>query len=167
MTATARIVQISISSGGVPKHPVASTRVTTLGLEGDARHDHNHHGGPDRALCLFLQERIDALLAEGHPIAPGSIGENLTIAGIDWTLVTPGSYLRLGADVIAQVTRYTAPCANIGASFRDRDYTRVSQTRHAGDSRVYVHILRPGFRSCGDSVALLTDAEVLALIGCQ
>jgi len=165
MTPSARIVQISVSPGGVPKRSVPSARVTTLGLEGDAQRDREHHGGPDRALCLFAQERIRALQAEGHPITPGSIGENLTIEGIDWTAVTPGSYLRLGETVVAQVTRYTAPCLDITASFLHRDYSRVSQKRHPGDSRVYARVLRAGSLTTGDPVQLLTEDEALALIG--
>jgi MOSC domain-containing protein YiiM len=167
MTSSARIVQISLSRGGVPKRPVPSARVTALGLEGDAQRDLEHHGGPERALCLFSQERIQALQAEGHPITPGSIGENLTIQGIDWNAVRPGAYLRLGADVVAQVTRYTAPCFNITASFRDREYSRVSQTRHPGDSRVYARVLREGFLTSGDPVRLLNEDEASSLLGAR
>lgn len=164
MSGRPRIVQISVSPGGVPKRAVPSARVTTRGVEGDAQRDREHHGGPDRALCLYSHERILALRAEGHPISPGSIGENLTIAGLDWSLVTPGRCLRLGADVLAQITAYTAPCLHITASFRDRDYSRVSQKRHPGDSRVYARVLREGFLQSGDAVQLLAEHEALALI---
>ena len=164
MSGSARIVQISVSPGGVPKHAVRTARVTASGLEGDAQRDREHHGGPERALCLFSHERIRALQAEGHPITPGSIGENLTIAGIDWSRVTPGACFRLGAEVVAQVTRYTAPCFNIGASFHDRDFSRVSQKRHPGDSRVYARVLREGSLTSGDPVELLTEDQALALL---
>lgn len=165
MSDRGRIVQISVSPGGVPKRPVASARVTTRGLEGDAQRNRELHGGPDRALCLFSQERIRALQAEGHPISPGSIGENLTVEGIDWDHAAPGSYLRLGASVVAQVTGYTAPCTNITASFRGHDFSRVSQKRHPGNSRVYARVLREGSLATGDAVQLLTEDEALALIG--
>ena len=167
MTPTARIVRISVSPGGVPKRPVPSARVTALGLEGDAQRDLEHHGGPERALCIFSQERIQALQAEGHPITPGSIGENLTIEGIDWNAVMPGTYLRLGEDVVVQVTRYTSPCLNITASFLHRDYSRVAQKRHPGDSRVYARVLREGSLTSGDPVRLLTEGEASALIGAR
>ena len=167
MTPTARIVQISVSPGGVPKRPVPSARVTALGLEGDAQRDLEHHGGPERALCLFSQERIQALQAEGHPITPGSIGENLTIEGIDWNAVMPGTYLRLGEDVVVQVTRYTSPCLNITASFLHRDYSRVAQKRHPGDSRVYARVLREGFLTSGDRVRLLNEGEASSLLGAR
>jgi len=167
MTPTAHIVQISVSPGGVPKGPVPSARVTALGIEGDAQRDLEHHGGPERALCIFSQERIQALQAEGHPITPGSIGENLTIEGIDWNAVMPGTYLRLGEDVVVQVTRYTSPCLNIAASFLHRGYSRVSQQRHPGDSRVYARVLREGSLTSGDPVQLLTEGEASALIGAR
>lgn len=147
MSASARIVQINISPGRVPKRPVPSARVTVLGLQGDAQRDRTHHGGPDRALCLYSQERIQALQTEGHPITPESIGENLTIEGADWKAVTPGRYLLLGAEVIAQITSYTAPCRNITASFRDHDHSHM------------------GPLTCGDPVRFLSDTEAPALIG--
>jgi MOSC domain-containing protein YiiM len=165
MSGGGRIAQVSLSSGGVPKRPVPSARVTALGLEGDVQRNRELHGGPERALCLFSLERIRALQAEGHPIAPGSIGENLTLEGIDWPAVGPGTCLQLGADVVIQVTRYTAPCANIAGAFHDRDYARVAQKRHPGDSRVYVRVLREGGLASGDPVWILTDRETAALIG--
>jgi len=41
-----RILQLSVSAGGVPKRAVAAARLTRLGLEGDAHRDAEHHGGP-------------------------------------------------------------------------------------------------------------------------
>jgi MOSC domain-containing protein YiiM len=160
-----RVVQISVSRGGVPKRAVPSARVTVLGIEGDAQRDREHHGGPERALCLFSQDRIRALQAEGHPITAGSIGENVTIEGMDWSTVTPGTYLRLGQDVLVQVTSYTAPCFNIAPSFIDRNHSRVSQKRHPGDSRVYCRVLREGLLSSGDPVHWLTQFEAVAVLG--
>ncbi len=155
MTARSTIAQISISPGGVPKLPVPSARVTELGLEGDAHRDLEHHGGPERALCLFALEQIRALQAEGHPVAPGTIGENLTVEGLDWERVTPGSRLELGDGVVIEVTRYTSPCFNIKKSFADGDVSRVSQKRHPGSSRVYARVLETGAIKQGDVVRLL------------
>ncbi len=160
MTPPPRIVQINISGGGVPKRPVEAAQVTRLGVEGDAHRDVEHHGGPERALCLFALERIRALQAEGHSIAPGSIGENLTVEGLDWKAVVPGSRLLLGAGVLVEVTRFTSPCGNILPFFRDGDYSRVSQKRHPGDSRVYARVLREGAIRAGDPVRLLSGADV-------
>jgi MOSC domain-containing protein YiiM len=150
-----RIVQISVSPGGVPKRAVAAARVGTDGLEGDAHRDTEHHGGPERAVCLFALEQIAALRAEGHPVEPGALGENVTVEGIDWNAVVPGRHLRLGRDVLLEVTRYTSPCVNITGAFRDGNYARVAQKLHPGWSRVYARVLAPGALKTGDPIQLL------------
>ena len=155
MSDSGRIVQISVSPGGVPKRPVESADVTAGGVAGDAQRDLEHHGGPDRALCLFPMELIRTLQAEGHPITPGQIGENLTVEGLDWDTVAPGVRLLLGEDVLVEVTRYTSPCGNIRAAFTGGNYARVSQKRHPGASRVYARVLRTGAIRRGDPVRLL------------
>ena len=155
MSDSGRIVQISVSPGGVPKRPVESADVTAGGVAGDVQRDLEHHGGPDRALCLFPMELIRTLQAEGHPIAPGQIGENLTVEGLDWDTVAPGVRLLLGEDVLVEVTRYTSPCGNIRAAFTGGNYARVSQKRHPGASRVYARVLRTGAIRRGDPVRLL------------
>jgi MOSC domain-containing protein YiiM len=149
MSDRASIAQISVSAGGVPKRGVPAARVTALGLEGDAQRNRELHAGPERALCLFSLERIRALQTEGHPISAGSIGENLTLEGIDWSAVAPGACLRLGGDVVVQITCYTAPCSNITASFRDRVYARV---------------VREGTLATGDPVRILSADEAAGLI---
>jgi MOSC domain-containing protein YiiM len=150
-----RIVQISVSPGGVPKTAVPAADVTRQGVEGDGHRDLEHHGGPDRAVCLFSLEQIRALQAEGHPVVPGALGENVTIEGVDWAGVVPGSRLMLGAQVQLEITRYTSPCLNIRPSFSHGDYSRVSEKRHPGWSRVYARVLAPGRIEAGDPVRLV------------
>jgi MOSC domain-containing protein YiiM len=151
-----RIVQLNVSPGGLPKRPVPRARVTSLGLEGDGHRSAELHGGPERALCLYPLERIQALRAEGHPVTPGALGENLTVSGIDWDAVGPGARFRVGAAVVIEVTRFTSPCINIRPAFRDGEYARVSQKRHPGWSRVYARVLTPGEIEPGDPVVALS-----------
>jgi MOSC domain-containing protein YiiM len=70
------VASINLSPGGVPKSRVSGAQVSQLGLEGDAQDDKIHHGGPERAVCLYSVERIRSLQAEGHPIDVGTAGEN-------------------------------------------------------------------------------------------
>ena len=163
MAAAGRIVQLSVSAGGVPKHAVASALVTRLGLEGDVHRDEEHHGGPERAVCLFSLEAIRALAAEGHAITPGAIGENVTTEGVDWTRVVPETYLLLGERVLLQVTRYTSPCFKIGPAFVAREFGRVSQKRHPGWSRVYARVVAEGRLHAGDCVRIVSDLEAAEL----
>ncbi len=66
------------------------------GVERDGHRHREHHGGLERAVCLYAMEAIETLRGEGHAISPGSLGENLTVAGLDWPSVVPGSRLRDG-----------------------------------------------------------------------
>jgi MOSC domain-containing protein YiiM len=151
------IHQINISDGGVPKLPVNSARLTPLGLVGDRQANTKHHGGPMRALCLYALERITALQAEGHPITPGSTGENLTFAGLDWTQVIPGTRLLLGNHVVIEITKYTTPCPKISESFAGGEIQRMSQESHPSWARVYAKVLVPGPVQTNDSVCILGD----------
>jgi MOSC domain-containing protein YiiM len=147
--------RINLSSGGVPKLPVAEAEINHLGIVGDQHNDHDH-GGPDRALCLYSLERIVALQAEGHPIEPGTIGENITLAGLDSAELSPGDRLSLGDEVKIELTRYTSPCKTIAASFVDGDFARALQDRHPGDSRLYARVVQGGRVRQGDRVERIT-----------
>ena len=154
MAQQAHIFQINASQGGVPKLPQREAEVNALGLANDSQRDTKYHGGPERALCLFSLERILALQAEGHPIYPGSVGENVTISGLDWSHVAPATQMRLG-EVLIEVMSYVAPCANIVKSFVAGDYSHISQKRHPGWARVYVRVLQPGYIRVGDAVIIV------------
>jgi len=144
---------INISNGGVPKLPRPSCYVSVNGLQGDRQRDLRYHGGPDRAVCLYSLDLIEALRAEGHSIEPGSIGENLTVSGIRWTDMVPGATDEVGT-VVLQLTDYAAPCSNIARSFERRQYVRVNQKVHAGWSRLYARVLTEGTVRVGDGVTL-------------
>ena len=148
----------------MPKKPVGSARVTVDGVEGDRQRDRRHHGGPERAVCLYALELIEALRAEGHPIGPGLIGENLTVRGLDWSTVVPGVHLLVGSDVVLQITRYAGPCANIAAAFADGDYARVAHTRHAAWSRLCARVRREGLIGVGDAIRLVSATEADELV---
>lgn len=139
-----RVARICVSDGGVPKRPVPKAVIRRDGVEGDRQNDLEHHGGPDRAVCIFSLEVIDRLRAEGHPIEPGSAGENLTVEGVAWDAVSPGARFELQGGVVLEVTSYTAPCSTIAASFSDGASKRISQKLHPGQSRVYCRVVAEG-----------------------
>ncbi|TAK25041.1 MAG: MOSC domain-containing protein [Chloroflexota bacterium] len=148
-----RVRWLSVSAGGVPKRHVYSAIAGELGLSGDA-HNSPNHGGPTAALCLFSAEVIEALRQEGHPIAPGTAGENLSIGGLDWPTVVPGDRYRVGGAVI-EITRYTVPCQKIAGSFKDGVFDRINQELHPGQARVYARVVEPGLIATGDAVVRL------------
>jgi MOSC domain-containing protein YiiM len=150
-----RIFQLNRSGGGVPKLGVREAFLDANGLEGDKQRDLRFHGGPERSLCLFPLELILELQTEGHPVFPGSVGENVTVTGLEWSRVEPGTRLSLGDEALVEITSYTSPCKTIAASFADGDFKRISQKVRPGDSRLYARVLRPGRLAVGDPVKLL------------
>ena len=152
VTATGVVTQLSTSTGGVPKVAIGAVDVDFGGVVGDAQGSRAHHGRPWQALCLYSDELIDAFRADGHRIARGCAGENITVAGIDWAHVRPGVRLRIGT-VIADVQAYAIPCHHNAQWFSDGDFNRMSNTRgHV--SRVYATVREPGHIVTGDTIVL-------------
>ena len=153
------VAGINMSPGGVPKSRVDGAKVSRLGLLGDAQNDTKHHGGSERAVCLYSLERIRSLQTEGHPIDIGTAGENVTVAGIDWDLVVPGAQLRLGDHVLLEVASFTNPCKTIKESFTDGEFVRIAHKLHPGWSRVYARVLSEGEIHFGDPVEVNPATE--------
>ncbi|HRI07152.1 MAG TPA: MOSC domain-containing protein [Nannocystaceae bacterium] len=155
-----RVVQLSVNpEGGVPKPRVPRIEVHAGGVVGDLQRDLDHHGGPDRAVCLFASERIAALQAEGHPIAAGTTGENLTTAGVDWSSLGAGDQLHVGDQVVLEISGPAPPCRTIADSFEGGAFKRISATVHPGWSRLYARVINPGPITVGDPIVVVHAAR--------
>ncbi|MUH51011.1 MAG: MOSC domain-containing protein [Actinobacteria bacterium] len=151
-TATGTVTQLSSSKGGVPKLALDAVEVDYGGVIGDVQGSRNHHGRPWQALCLYSDEVINDFRAQGHPIARGSAGENITVTGLSWPDVRPGVRLQLGT-VVADVQAYAVPCRHNAQWFTDGDFNRMS-SRRGPVSRVYATVIEPGRIVTGDTVIL-------------
>ena len=149
-----KVAGVQRSAGGVPKLPVEHARASLGGLEGDWQRNRRHHGGPDRALCLYSLELIEALMAEGHAIYPGAIGEKVTITGVDWRRVQPGMRMQIGAAEV-EMTAFAMPCQSIAPAFTNGRIVRVSEKVYPGWSRLYSRVVREGETRVGDRVRLI------------
>ena len=85
------------------------------------------------------------------------MGENVTLAGLDWSTLAPGAVLDLGDAVRLEIASYTSPCRTIAAYFTDAQFKRISEERHPGWSRLYARVLRPGTLTVGDRVRIVTE----------
>ena len=149
----ARVLQINVSNGGVPKRAVAEAHVGTNGLEGDAVNHPKVHGGPERAVCLFPVELIRQLQDEGHPIFPGAVGENLTTAGLAWDELAPDAVLDIG-EAQVQLTTRVEPCNTIADYFENGQFKRIQPKRVPGETRWYARVLREGTVRAGDAIVV-------------
>jgi MOSC domain-containing protein YiiM len=158
-TAIGRVVRVSVSDGGVPKHSVGRARIAREGVSGDRQNDLEHHGGPERAVCVFSMEVIERLRGEGHPIEPGSVGENLTVEGLDWACVAPGVRLELEGGALLEVASYASPCRTIAGSFADGESKRISQKLHPNESRVYCRVVRESDVIEGEAIRVVGGSK--------
>lgn len=106
------------------KQPVAVlTLLAGLGVAGDAhagrtvQHLSRMKQDPDqpnlRQVHLIHSELFDELAEQGFAIEPGQLGENITTRGIDLLGLSAGTRLRLGADVLIEITGLRNPCRQI------------------------------------------------------
>lgn len=160
---TGRVLQVSVSPGGVPKLPVPSAWIGRLGLDDD-RHTEPEpmHGGLDQAVCLYAAEAIARVAADGHQAFPGAFGENLTVEGIDWAALRAGDVLAIGDDGLRlELTKRAAPCQTIAHWFVERRIARISPKVHPEDSRWYARVLVEGRVEPGAWVTVVAATPAL------
>ncbi len=134
--ATVRAVQVGM--GGLAGDRVASTR---------------HHGGPDQAVYAYTTEDYAWWSSElGGELAPGTFGENLTVEGLESADLFIGDRLRVGADLVLEVTSPRIPCATLAARMGDPQF--VKRFARAGRPGPYLRVLATGSVRSGDQVAL-------------
>jgi MOSC domain-containing protein YiiM len=153
-----RVLQVNVSAGGVPKRPVAEAWVDRLGLAGDAHHDDTDHGGPHRAVALYALEAIRRVQEDGHPISPGSAGENLTTTGLELATLPVGTRLAIGERLVLELSKPDNPCATVAGNFTDGRFARISIATHPLDSRMYARVLTEGPVRPGDLITVLPPA---------
>jgi MOSC domain-containing protein YiiM len=66
----------------------------------------------------------------------------------------PGARLRLGREVLIEITSYTPPCEAIIPFFKDGNFKRMSNRRFPGWARVYAKVLQTGTIRVGDRVCV-------------
>jgi MOSC domain-containing protein YiiM len=159
---TGSIVQVGISPGGVPKRPIAVAEVTPEGIRGDSWAHPRIHGGPDQALLLITSEGIGQLIAQGYPLFPGALGENLTTVGLDRRQMLIGQRYRVG-DVMLEIAKMRAPCSTLdvyGPSIKKAVYDAKVQANDASSPRwglagFYARVLRGGLLRPKDIIGLI------------
>lgn len=108
------------------KQPVPDlTLIAGQGVKGDAhcgvtvKHRSRVARDPSqpnlRQVHLMAAELLDEVTTKGLPVAPGEMGENVTLRGLDLLSLPCGALLHLGAEVVLELTGLRNPCAQIDA----------------------------------------------------
>ncbi|UZM99128.1 MOSC domain-containing protein [Lysinibacillus sp. MHQ-1] len=72
-----------------------------------------HHGGPDRAVCLYPAEHYIQWEQElGKPLPTAAFGENLTVTNMLEADTCIGDIYKIG-DAVIQITQGRVPCSTI------------------------------------------------------
>ena len=139
-------------NGGVPKPQVQQLQITADGCIGDFQRDKKHHGGTQRAVCLFSEEVIAALQEEGHPIFPGSVEKIFYFAKLIGKIKV-GSQLFF-QQLVLEVTSDAPPCKTIGDSFIDGKFTSISAKIKPNWTRWYAKVITEGQVNVDENVSI-------------
>ncbi|MFC7391438.1 MOSC domain-containing protein [Scopulibacillus cellulosilyticus] len=98
---------------GICKETVDEVFLSKEGFKGDGVADLKHHGGPDRAVCVYPYEHYSFWEEEFNvPFPSSSFGENLTVSNMLERDVCIGDIYQVG-DAVIQVTQGRIPCSTI------------------------------------------------------
>ena len=139
--------------------------MSDAGVEGDRQRNLKVHGGPNKAVLMVSAEFLDELAGIGYPVVYGSLGENLTVAGLDRTLWRQGQLYRVGPDAVIELTTLRSPCLNLdvfGPAIKRELYDLHCR---AGDvtspnwakGGFYARVVRSGLVMEGAAVELVSD----------
>lgn len=166
MNAEGSLLRINVSNGGLPKVAVeAPMELTRTGVPGDRQRNLKYHGGPDKAVLMIAAEVVDALAAKGFTVSYGSMGENLTVSGLDPANWRAGQRYRVGQDAEIELTTLREPCANLYPFGKGIGKQLYDVAARAGDiaspvwarGGFYARVVKPGWIGVGAPVALISD----------
>lgn len=124
------------------------------GLRGDQQADRRHHGGADKAVCVYAAEHYPGwrALLNLAELAHGAFGENFTVQGMLETDVCIGDVFQVGTARV-EVSQPRQPCWKLARRWHLKDLTaRVEQTGRTG---FYFRVLLHGWVQAGDRFELV------------
>jgi len=127
--------------------------LSKLGLTGDEQADLKHHGGPDKACCVYSGDHYPDWETElGVSLPDSAFGENLTVDGLTEADVHIGDIYRVGGALV-QVAQPRVPCYKINRKFGMEGVTeRIAAN---GLSGWYLRVLEEGPVQSGDRFELI------------
>jgi len=111
-------------------------------LKGDQQADLRHHGGPEKAVCVYPVEHYPYWDDElGLQLGPAAFGENFTIEGLTEQEACIGDVFDVG-DATVQITQPRSPCWKLARRWRVPDLAvQFEQTGYTG---WYLRVLETG-----------------------
>ncbi|OPA74616.1 MOSC domain-containing protein [Paenibacillus selenitireducens] len=119
--------------------------LSKVNFTGDEQADKVHHGGEDKAVCVYSLDHYPYWENElGLNLPRGAFGENLTVQGMRETDIHIGDVFQLD-EAVVQVSQPRQPCYKLAAKYRIPDLAvRVQDTGFTG---FYFRVLQEGWVS--------------------
>ena len=120
--------------------------------------DRKHHAGEHKACYLFSSDQYP-YWKERYPELDwdwGMFGENLTVQGMDESLLRIGDIYKVGAALV-QVSQPREPCYKLGVRFGNIDVIKAFIER--GYPGTYVRVLKEGEVGVGDTLELVEASK--------
>jgi MOSC domain-containing protein YiiM len=135
---------------GIRKEPCAEALfLEDCGLAGDA------HATPGiaRQVSLLAEESIDKMQGRGLDLVPGDFAENLTIRGLELFTLPVGTRLRVGAEVLLEISQIGKRCHGGCAIFQTVGSCIMPR------EGVFARVIRGGTVRPGDGVETLPAVQ--------
>lgn len=144
---------------GIFKYPVEEPlSLRTKDVAKDTIINRINHGGINKACYLFGSDNYP-YWKELYPHLEwdwGMFGENLTVEGLNESIVRIGDIYSIGT-ALTQVSQPREPCYKLG--FRFKDQTILKKFIAHGHPGTYVRILEEGTVKKGDEVQLIEQSK--------
>jgi MOSC domain-containing protein YiiM len=153
------------SPSSIVKSPVSQLSVLIDKTIEDEQGNKRLHGGVEKVLHQYSIDSY-AVFAQHFPdhandFVPGSIGENIAVAGMTDKNTRIGDIYRMG-EVLLQVSSPREPCCKISQRFGIKGLD--SFVNQHGITGWYFRVLEPGIIKQGDKVTLeMTDSGSLSI----
>ncbi|WP_281540798.1 MOSC domain-containing protein [Maribacter aestuarii] len=144
---------------GIYKYPTENPLfLTKSDVQNDTVIDRVHHAGINKACYLFSAAHYPywKKVYPEHEWDWGMFGENLTVEGLDESLIKVGNIYKIG-EAMVQVSQPREPCYKLGVRFGTQDILKqFIDHNHPG---TYVKVLKEGNVAKGDSIELVKESE--------
>jgi len=145
-TTKGKIKAISISKKrGTRKHNIAAAELKVdFGILDDA-----HGGNWHRQVSLLAAESIEKMTARGASVAAGDFAENITTEGIDMSILSLGSKLKLGDAAEIEISQFGKKC-----------HSQCEIFQQLGDcimprKGIFAKVTKPGQIKQGDAIEVI------------
>ncbi|MFC4736621.1 MOSC domain-containing protein [Bacillus daqingensis] len=122
-------------------------------FEGDGQADLRHHGGEDKAVCVYpavhyswWEQKLQ------RKLPPAAFGENITVSELTESTAHIGDVYQIGGAIV-QLSQPRQPCFKLALRYGDTSFP--VKVRETGWSGWYFRVLKEGMVKKGDEWNLL------------